>query len=92
MSLSKEQCDIFESISDGYISLDNAFLVLYFNKAAEKMLGRNREDVIGKNLFDAFPEAKGSVIEQKFSEALKTKKQIFLKHFSKFPLISIGMI
>jgi PAS domain S-box-containing protein len=85
MSLSKEQCDIFESISDGYISLDNAFFVLYFNKAAEKMLRRNREDVIGKNLFDAFPEAKGSVIEQKFSEALKTKKQIFFETFFEVP-------
>ena len=85
MSLSKEQCDILENISDGFISLDNEFFVLYFNKAAEKMLGRNREDVIGKKLIDAFPEVKGSLIEKRFLEALKTKKQISLETFFKVP-------
>lgn len=86
MSLSKEQLiDILESISDGFISMDNQLVVIYFNNAAEKMLGRNREDVIGKNLFDAFPEAKGSLFEKKYSEALKTKKQTSFETFFEIP-------
>ena len=59
MSLSNEQVfDILESISDGFISMDNQLVVIYFNKTAEEMLGRKREEVLGKNLFEAFPEAK----------------------------------
>ncbi len=86
MPLSKKQyIDILESITDGFISMDNNFVVLYFNNAAEKMLGRNREDVIGKNIFDAFPEAKGSLFEKKYSEALKTKKQTSFETFFEVP-------
>lgn len=86
MSLSKDQfVDILESISDGFISMDNQFVVIYFNKAAEKMLGRNREEVLTKNLFDAFPEAKGSLFEEKYTEAIRTKKQMSFEAFFDVP-------
>ena len=50
MSLSNEQfSDILESISDGFISMNNKLVVIYFNKTAEEMLGRKREEVLGKS-------------------------------------------
>jgi len=86
MSLSKDQfVDILESMSDGFISMDKQLVVIYFNKAAEKMLGRSREEVLGKNLFEAFPEAKGSLFEEKYKEAVKTKKQRSFETFFEVP-------
>jgi PAS domain S-box-containing protein len=86
MSLSKDQfVDILESISDGFISMDNQLVVIYFNRAAEEMLGRNRKDVLGKNLFDAFPEAQGSLFEERYTEALRTKKQLSFETFFEVP-------
>jgi PAS domain S-box-containing protein len=86
MSLSKDQfVDILESISDGFISMDKQLVVIYFNKAAEEMLGRNREEVLGKNLFEAFPEGKGSLFEEKYTEALRTKKQMSFETFFEVP-------
>ena len=86
MFLSKEQfVDILESISDGFISMDNQLDVIYFNKAAEKMLGRNREEVLAKNLFDAFPEARGSLFEEKYTEAVRTKEQMSFETFFEVP-------
>ena len=86
MSLSKGQfIDILESISDGFISMDNQLIVVYFNKAAEELLGRKREDVLGKNLFEAFPEGKGSLFEDKYTEAVRTKKQISFETFFEVP-------
>lgn len=86
MSLSIDQfVDILESISDGFISMDNQLVVIYFNKAAENMLGRDRKEVIGRNLFDAFPEAKGSLFEEKYSEAVRTKKQASFETFFEVP-------
>jgi len=86
MSLSKDQfVDILESISDGFISMDNQLVVIYFNKAAEKMLDRNREEVLGKNLFEAFPEAQGSLFEEKYTEAVRAKKQISFETFFEVP-------
>jgi PAS domain S-box-containing protein len=64
---------ILESISDAFFALDNDMVVTYFNNTAEKLLGRSQGAVIGKNLFDAFPEARGSRFESYYTRALKEK-------------------
>jgi PAS domain S-box-containing protein len=68
--------NILESISDGFFALTEDLEITYFNVAAEKILGRKKDDVIGNKLFEAFPEAKGSVFEEKYTEALKKRKSI----------------
>ena len=64
---------ILESISDAFFSLDDNLVVTYFNQAAEKVLNRQREDVLGRYLFDAFPEAGGSIFEEKYRFAIQKK-------------------
>jgi len=66
--------EILESISDAFFALDDRLIVTYFNKAAEQMLHRKREEVLGKPLFEVFPEAKGSIFEEKYRYALKQKQ------------------
>ena len=46
-------------------------VVTYFNSAAARILGRDGREVLGRRLFDAFPEARGSVFEEKYSESLR---------------------
>lgn len=65
---------ILESISDAFFSLDENWQVTYFNAAAEKQLDRRASDVLGKKLFDAFPEAKGSIFEERYARVFQTKK------------------
>jgi PAS domain S-box-containing protein len=69
----KQTQSILESISDAYFSLDNDFVVTYFNQSAEKALGKKAEEVVGQKLFDVFPEARGSVFDENYSRALKEK-------------------
>ncbi len=64
---------ILESISDGFFVLDNNMSLVYFNKIAERLLNRKRKDVLGRNLFEAFPEFKGSAIEAEYTQAVKNK-------------------
>ena len=66
--------DILESISDGFFTLNDELIVTYFNKAAEQLLGRKSQKVIGQKLFDSFPEAIGSIFEDKYTWAVKEKK------------------
>ncbi len=77
--------EILESISDAFFSLDNELKVTYFNAAAEKQLNRKREEVLGKKLFDAFPEARGSVFEEKYTYALNNKKNISFETYFDVP-------
>ncbi len=64
---------ILSSINDGFFSLDNELVVTYFNRAAEHLLNRKAEDVVGRPLFEAFPEAKGSIFEENYVRAIKEK-------------------
>lgn len=68
--LSQDKTKILESISDGFFVLNKDFIVEYFNDAAEKLLSLKKDDVLNKNLFDSFPETKGSVFEKNYRYAL----------------------
>jgi len=65
--------DMVESIGDGFFSLDDQFVVTYFNRAAERLLGRKSWEVLGHNFFEAFPECKGSIFEDRFTAGVNEK-------------------
>ena len=68
--------NILESISDGFFALDDDMVVTYFNTAAEKLLGRKSADVLGRRLFEAFLEAKGSIFEEQYTLALRERRHL----------------
>jgi len=68
--------EILASISDGFIALDAELRVLYFNQAAERLLGRTAADILGQPLFEAFPEAAGSLFEQEYSRAIREERTV----------------
>jgi PAS domain S-box-containing protein len=72
----KEYKEILHSISDGFFVLDEDLKITYFNKAAELLLGRTGPEVVGYNIFDAFPEARGSIFEDTYNWANKEKRSI----------------
>jgi PAS domain S-box-containing protein len=64
-----------ESINEAFFTLDNELRFTYFNKQAEVILLKISSDVLGKQIFsEVFPEAKGSVFEEKYRYALTAKK------------------
>lgn len=67
---------VLNSISDGLFVLDNQLVVTFFNKSAEKLLARRSEDIVGRRLFDAFPEARGSIFESQYTLAVREKKAV----------------
>ena len=46
-------------------------VVTYFNNAAARIWGVLKKKCWARRLFDAFPEAKGSIFEKKYTEALR---------------------
>lgn len=55
--LFEEKTNIIESIADAFFTVDSNFIVTYWNHTAENLLGVKREDLIGKNLWEVFPDA-----------------------------------
>ncbi|MHB1421106.1 MAG: PAS domain-containing protein [Bacillota bacterium] len=50
-----KMANILESIGDAFFSLDDQWRFTYVNKEAERLLGRSRDFLIGKNIFEELP-------------------------------------
>ena len=53
----KRVTNILESITDGFFAVDHQWTVNYWNNEAERILLKSREDIMGQNLWDIYPEA-----------------------------------
>jgi PAS domain S-box-containing protein len=68
---SKQQISkILESITDGFFTLDHQWRFTYFNQKAEQILQRTRTDILGQNLWEAFPEIVGSTFDREYHRAV----------------------
>jgi PAS domain S-box-containing protein len=73
---STEIIDILESITDGFYALNKNWEITYFNKTAEKILGRRREEIIGKNLWDSFPHSREGKFYTEYERAMTMKVSV----------------
>lgn len=68
---------LIERISDGFIALDKDFRYTYANKKIGELTGHSPESLVGKIVWDVFPEAIGSETYKAFHLALKEQKYIY---------------
>lgn len=57
LNIAEEKNRVLESIGDAFFAVDKEWNITYWNKEAEQFLGRKREEMIGKNLWDEYPDA-----------------------------------
>jgi len=72
---------ILERITDAYYALDLSWRFTYVNGQAERLLNRRREDLLGKNVWDEFPEAVGSVFQENFQRAIAENTVVSLEEY-----------
>jgi PAS domain S-box-containing protein len=73
MDSSNKYVEILEGISGGFFALDINYRFTYWNRAAEEGTGMKRDDVLGKNVFEVFPNAKDAELGEKYRIAMETK-------------------
>ena len=64
---------ILESISGGFFALDTEYRITYWNRAAEEGTGLKSADVLGKVVYDVFPNSRGTILDEKYRLAMETK-------------------
>ncbi|AOW20959.1 PAS domain S-box protein [Urechidicola croceus] len=69
------------SIRDGLVILDANSNYTYVNKKATEFLGKSYDELIGKNIWNEFPERKGDIFYDNYQEAIKTKKPMSFENF-----------
>ncbi|MBA3405086.1 MAG: PAS domain-containing protein [Gemmatimonadaceae bacterium] len=60
-----------ESMSDAFMTVDTEWRFTYVNPQGESILDRRREDLIGKNMWEEFPESVGSRFYDAYLEAVR---------------------
>ncbi len=70
-----------ESITDAFYTLDIEWRVTYMNPEAERLMLRSREDLIGKNIWEEYPEAAQSVFYEKFAKSFATQTKTTFEDF-----------
>ncbi|WP_372785705.1 sensor histidine kinase [Phenylobacterium sp.] len=54
---------VLESVSDGFYALDTAWRYVVFNRAAEEYFGVPRKAMLGRNIWEIFPQGIGTPFE-----------------------------
>ena len=67
---------LIERVSDGFIALDKEWKYTYVNKRSGEITGRDPKSLIGKYIWDEFPDAVGSGTFDAFNKAMETQQYI----------------
>lgn len=72
---------IFNSISDGVAAVDTDWRFTYLNAEAERLLQRSREELLGRNLWEAFPEGAQSPAFEVYRKAREENRLVTAEFF-----------
>lgn len=76
-----EAAAVLESIAEGYVLLDKDFVFRYVNAAAERTIGLTREAVLGRTVWEAFPETVGNRVEAEFRRVMAERLTIEFENY-----------
>jgi len=71
---------VLEQVSDEHLTMDANFRILTLNPAAERALGKKREELIGLTHWEAFPASVGSAIETSYRRVMTERVAEHLTH------------
>lgn len=77
----EEAQTIVESITDAFFAVDREWRFRYVNREGERILHRKAEELLGRSLWDAFPEAVGSTFDHEYHRAVADGTAV---HFEEF--------
>jgi PAS domain S-box-containing protein len=85
-SASKQSEQILESIVDGFVAIDKNWVFTYANKRATEILRKSHAELVGKNIWDIFPDAKTAFYKY-YHQAMETGLPLSFEEY--FPPLGI---
>lgn len=77
----KKRVRILESISDAFYAIDADWNFTYFNSEAANILGEKASEVIGKNIWSVFPEAKETELDKIYQRVLNNNQSETFEYY-----------
>ena len=74
--------EILESITDAFCAFDQDWHYTYVNERATQMLGKSRDQLIGRSALELFPEFEGREDYHKCQQAMQEHAPVYFESFS----------
>ena len=71
-ALARRLSEVLENISDAFITFDRQWRFTFVNGRAEQLLDRPRARLLGRIVWEAFPEAAASLARREYERAVET--------------------
>jgi PAS domain S-box-containing protein len=72
-----------DNITDPFVVVDEEWRFTFANREALRVLQKTETGLVGKNIWDEFPTARGSVFEANYRNAFRTQATVsFTEHFA----------
>ncbi len=84
MVVSFMNVQILESITDAFFVLDQKWRFMSLNSVAEKLLGKSRQFLLDRCIWEEFPDLRGSIFEQEYRRAVEEQISAHFEAF--FPI------
>ena len=73
--------DILESITDGFIAISKRWRFTYVNHEAARTLGKSASELLGKNIWQEFPDLEKSSFGKLYKKTLRRNKPMSIEDF-----------
>ncbi len=73
---------IVESIGDGFWVFDRSWQCTYINNRQASLVGMPKEEVVGKNVWELFPDLVGTEVYRQLHQAVAEQTPVHFEHFS----------
>ncbi|WP_461383192.1 hybrid sensor histidine kinase/response regulator [Devosia indica] len=80
-ALARRLRQTLENISDAFFLLDTQWRFSFLNTQAESLLGRLREELEGRSIWEEFPQAIGSQFEACYQEAVRGGRSVRFQEY-----------
>ncbi|MBG9387141.1 PAS domain-containing protein [Caenimonas aquaedulcis] len=79
--LAEQLATTLESITDALVTVDANWRFTYVNREAERVLRRSRAQLLGTDMWEQFPQGRGTAFEDAYLRALKQGETVELQSF-----------
>ena len=77
----KQTLNILSSITDAFFAVDKDWRLTYLNATAEHLLHRRAAELLGRNMWEEFPETRGSTFEVNYRKAVTEQVPVEFEEF-----------
>lgn len=73
--------EMLEEIGDAFLALDPEWRFVKLNRRAEQLWQKDRQELLGKNIWEEFPETAGTAFERQYRQAVEQRIPVTFEEY-----------